>query len=547
MLTLWACLLALWAGAQSADSLCYVRLVVDSTSGKFVVTAVGSGQGPYVYEWDNGDSGPTIEVTPPATVCVALTDASGCRSRNCLALGEVNPPPPPGCGIYIRLIFDEGQRLFQAVGSGSGALSYRWSTGAVTTDITPTVPGEYCVTVTDEKDCQAFTCVYFRPDTIPPHDSLCLARIYLDTLGTDTFLVARGNGAPPYSYFWSSGETTERIRPGVAVEYCVTVVDARDCDATACFNLPKPPPPGQRLNGYIFLSDSIPDARIQGLVYLYELTPNGAVELVDSTEFANDAPYIFSAYYDFNHVPDGVYLLRAALSPASNVYDQFVPTYHSSTWAWTEATQVSVPYWTDGLFNIVLLPVQAAGAGPGSISGVVEHLNKSSGAAGHTVLLLDAGGVLVGVAQTDASGRFGFTGLPFGTYRVHVETAGLHGDDYSVTLHEGQPSTGSLVFTILPNENRITTRLREPWVVEAALVSPNPVRDLLSLDLNLRERAALMVELRSVQGHLLRQERHDLPAGASRLSWNWTDLPPGVYLLSLRRPDGVLTQRIIKQ
>jgi len=104
---------------------------------------------------------------------------------------------------------------------------------------------------------------------------------------------------------------------------------------------------------------------------------------------------------------------------------------------------------------------------PNSLSGTVwkdanadGSLNEAGRIAGVTVELLDAAGNVVGVATTDANGNYGFTGLPDGTYTVHVtDTAGkLEGwwktdgpadgsdnnsqpDPYSVTLSGGAANT----------------------------------------------------------------------------------------------------------
>lgn len=58
-------------------------------------------------------------------------------------------------------------------------------------------------------------------------------------LGRDTsdaaFLQAVANGSAPFTYIWSTGDTTEFIPfPGQG-RHCVTVTDSKDCTAMACF------------------------------------------------------------------------------------------------------------------------------------------------------------------------------------------------------------------------------------------------------------------------------------------------------------------------
>jgi len=42
-------------------------------------------------------------------------------------------------------------------------------------------------------------------------------------------------GTAPYTYLWSSGETTQWISPTINGQYCVTVTDNSGCTASACY------------------------------------------------------------------------------------------------------------------------------------------------------------------------------------------------------------------------------------------------------------------------------------------------------------------------
>ncbi len=64
----------------------------------------------------------------------------------------------------------------------------------------------------------------------PPIDS-CFAQVTCDPDGN---LVAAAFGTAPFSYLWSTGETTEVIMPQDTGYFCVTITDADGCVAEGC-------------------------------------------------------------------------------------------------------------------------------------------------------------------------------------------------------------------------------------------------------------------------------------------------------------------------
>lgn len=68
-------------------------------------------------------------------------------------------------------------------------------------------------------------------------------------------------------------------------------------------------------------------------------------------------------------------------------------------------------------------------AGPGAIAGTVARQKTADGVAGAVLALVGADGAVRTTAVTDANGRFAFSGLAHGVYRVHLvapELAGLN-------------------------------------------------------------------------------------------------------------------------
>ncbi|MCB9264649.1 MAG: carboxypeptidase regulatory-like domain-containing protein [Lewinellaceae bacterium] len=119
----------------------------------------------------------------------------------------------------------------EAVPTGTAPFSYQWSSGETTAIIAPNAPGTYCVTVTDANGCTVSSCY----DVGNPIDTLCSVYISLEgNTGAGLLVEAVPSGEPPYTYAWSTGETTSSIVIPVSGVYCVTVTDSEGCIAEAC-------------------------------------------------------------------------------------------------------------------------------------------------------------------------------------------------------------------------------------------------------------------------------------------------------------------------
>lgn len=132
------------------------------------------------------------------------------------------------CDVYVSAT---GSGVLLANPTGVAPYSYQWSNGATTQEIAPNAPGLYCVTVADASGCTAISCY----DSGYPIDSLCSVYISLEgNTGAGLLVEAVASGAPPYTYAWSTGETTHTIVITTSGQYCVTITDSGGCTASSC-------------------------------------------------------------------------------------------------------------------------------------------------------------------------------------------------------------------------------------------------------------------------------------------------------------------------
>ncbi len=204
------------------------------------LTAVPSGgTAPYSYLWSTGETTQSITVAPGSTTnySVTVTDAfTSSTGDDCTAADDATVTVNPALSVSVddkSICLGESIELTAVPSGGTAPYSYLWSTGETTQSIT-VAPGSttnYSVTVTD-----AFTsstgddCTAADDATVTVNPALSVA---VDDksicLGESIELTAvPSGGTAPYSYLWSTGETTQSITvaPGSTTNYSVTVTDA---------------------------------------------------------------------------------------------------------------------------------------------------------------------------------------------------------------------------------------------------------------------------------------------------------------------------------
>jgi hypothetical protein len=209
------------------------EIEVDSCSVSIEQTAAGtlvaiaSGESPYSYLWDTGETNSLITPIQDGIYCVTITDSTNCSASACYNLLTDNPD---SCWVNITS-FSSGDSLL-ANGNGVAPFFYLWSSGEIGPVISPVVSSEYCVTMTDASGCVAVDCFWNDEGDIG-QDSCLVNIIELDS----GEISAESSGAAPFSYLWSSGEMMQSILPNdLDTLYCVTITDAVGCVSNSCID-----------------------------------------------------------------------------------------------------------------------------------------------------------------------------------------------------------------------------------------------------------------------------------------------------------------------
>ncbi len=202
------------------------------TDVSFLVEAAGIG---LTYQWRKGGvaiggattsvlSLPGVPDTDAGKYDVVVSGTCGSISSNPAAL-EV---PDPVASITL-----DGSTMLCPGGTvrltANPGVSYLWSDGSTTQDITVAEPGYYSVKVTDPGGCTAVSRLVEVKKLPPPVPTITLVGRSDLCAGTSVSLIASAGA----KYLWSNGESSQLIKVSTAGSYFVTVTDDNGCSASS--------------------------------------------------------------------------------------------------------------------------------------------------------------------------------------------------------------------------------------------------------------------------------------------------------------------------
>ena len=198
---------------------------------------VSGGTFPYDYLWNTGDSSLSLSNVAAGTYILTVTDANGCTLVDSMTL-ENESNLVLELDVRDETCPDEEDGLIIAnVSGGVEPYVYNWSNEATTPMISDLAPGNYSVTVTDDAGCEVVSEVAtiaespdfeidiaVEPTTAPGAED-----------GSATVTIVTGTG--PFTYLWSTDDTTATVTGLSAGDYSVTVTRTDGCEATGAITI----------------------------------------------------------------------------------------------------------------------------------------------------------------------------------------------------------------------------------------------------------------------------------------------------------------------
>ena len=202
--------------------------------------SASGGTTPYTYFWNPaGQTTTSVTGLCAGTYQIFVTDSNGCVGVDTL---QISQPDPIQANIAITdaLCFGDcnGSATTNPIG-GNGPYTFLWSDAQTTQTATGLCAGTYTITITDNNGCTGTDiAIVNEPNGITANESSDDGNCNTSCDGLAQ--VNPAGGQAPYSYSWSTTETTQVITDLCIGTYTVTITDNNGCSTVAQVTVGEP-------------------------------------------------------------------------------------------------------------------------------------------------------------------------------------------------------------------------------------------------------------------------------------------------------------------
>ena len=238
-------------GSLSVSTISTTDEVCGDATGQIDVDVAG-GTTPYTFSWDNGATTEDITGLSTGAYVITVTDAAGCATSYTESIQGVSP----GFNISIISTIDEvcgdGTGAIDiAVIGGANPVSYAWSNGSTTEDVSSLNAGLYTVSVTDNNGCELDVSATIQGEGIIVGSASISDEICGNASGAID--VSFSGGVNPYAFTWSNGGITEDISGLSAGTYSITITGVGGCSYLDSYTV------GNNTSGFAITSTTVVD------------------------------------------------------------------------------------------------------------------------------------------------------------------------------------------------------------------------------------------------------------------------------------------------
>ncbi len=523
------------------------------------------------YSWSFGDgtegTGENVTHTFTSfpehyTVCLTIHNSNGCESHSCQVV-YVQSSSGGGDECEASFTYTVVDNAIHFMGhSNQNGVSYSWIFGDNSTGQgqdpwhTYTLfPEHYnvCLIINNTSNgCSDTVCqtVYVQHGS----GSTCNSEFTYTITGNEVHFAGPSNAdGTHYTWSFGDGHASDMHNPNHAYtlfpehyEVCLTVTNtANGCSEESCqtiFVEHGNSPDLFELSGTIYTGQNYAD---EGYVMLIQYdASSGVLTNVQTIGIGTNGHYVF-------HAPAGNYFLKAALSPGSSVYANFLPTYFEHELFWYNADVISL---TSNLNrNIHMIEGNNPG-GPGFIGGLVtEGANKTEGPGdaveGVQVMLLNMNDEPLQYTYSDAFGEFSFSNVAYGTYQVYGEVYNLTTVPAIVTIDGSNMNITDIGLLITSRE--VTTGVNEVAVINETSVGnvfPNPFKGDAAINISLQKDARLSIRIVDIAGRQVYATIMNFGSGVQQINLPVSELSAGIYNLILadEKTNSAVTRKLVK-
>ena len=293
--------------------------------------------------------------------------------------------------------------------------------------------------------------------------------------------------------------------------------------------------------GQVFL-DNFPiniepgDSTNKAKVFLYRKY-KGRWLLMDQKEFWE------LGYYWFTQKLAGHYLLRVDLTEGSQDYENYAPSYYINELTWDQANIFELQD-TTYQESIWLTPLESMENGIGTISGYVSEESRDSLDLNNLLIeLFNQAGKIVRYTFTDQEGSFNFSNLPYGKYALYPELPGYCGGIDDIEITETSPVISNSEVIIYDCQVTGTKPIAQQ--PSAFNIYPLPANDVLFISGKNDLKETFNISLFDALGKKVLNKKITLLNNGQKVSLRVSDIPNGLYILTIKQRNGVSTTKKI--
>ncbi|GAB2550616.1 sialate O-acetylesterase [Spirosoma aerophilum] len=200
------------------------------------------------YQWTSGQTSQSITLNQSGNFAVRVSNQYGCSSVPSDVVSIiVNPlPPVPSITASGTTTFCDGNRVTL---NATSPINVVWSSGQEDKSIVVTTSGNYAVQAKDGNGCLSpySPVITVKVNPLPATPTI---------LANPSAVICQGDRATlrvdgPYTVFWSTGDSTQRITTGAAGTYTARVRDVNGCVSAQAGTVTvelRPLPPAPTIN-----------------------------------------------------------------------------------------------------------------------------------------------------------------------------------------------------------------------------------------------------------------------------------------------------------
>jgi len=196
----------------------------------------------FTYEWSNGETGHSTQITEGGTYSLTVTNNEGCSITDIIVIDE---------SVSLELeaeaenvIPGDYVDINATVTQGTAPYYYNWSSGSTAPTLSVSSAGTYSLTVTDAFGCRAQDFVTIEPFDQTQCEGLEVSVLYhepdCEYYGSARLESTIVSGFEVTSYAWSTGETTKDILIDEGGRtYALTITATNGCQVEQTITVPE--------------------------------------------------------------------------------------------------------------------------------------------------------------------------------------------------------------------------------------------------------------------------------------------------------------------